>query len=299
MTTKRLAAADPKAPTELTELTEPASLQGRWAIVRGTPMYHRAYEPAVASPTLIHIHGFAISGSYMVPTAQLLAHEFRTYVPDLPGFGRSPRPDHPLDIPELGDSIAAFLDSVGVDKATLIGNSLGCAILASFAQRHGDRLERAVMVSPAGGSHSSPLPRAVMQLMQDATREPLSMARVAVPDYIHFGVIDTFRLFVAMSRFPAFEALRELDVPLLAVLGVRDPLLPPVERIRQAVQQMHQQLTIAVVRDAAHAINYSHPRELAGLIRSFVKDEPMVSCLAPEPAVPPLSPVAVLHRRDQ
>jgi pimeloyl-ACP methyl ester carboxylesterase len=273
-------------------------LDGRWAIVRGTPVYHRAHEPEGGRRVLLHLHGFAISGSYMVPTAELLANEFTTYVPDLPGFGRSPRPDHPLDIPELADSVAAFLDSVGVEKATLVGNSLGCAILAAFAQRHGDRLDRAVLVSPAGGRQSRPLPKAVWQLVQDAPREPVSMARVAVPDYVHFGVVDTFRLFVAMTRFPAFEAVLDLDAPLLAVLGVRDPLLPPASRIKEVVQQMHPNITLAVLRDAAHAINYSHPRELAELIRGFMNDEPMVSSLLPEPTDPPLSPVAVLRRRN-
>lgn len=71
-------------------------------------------------------------------------------VPDLPGFGRSINPDHALSIPEFADSAAAFLDEVGVERATIIGNSLGCAILASFAHRHPDRIERAVLVSPAG-----------------------------------------------------------------------------------------------------------------------------------------------------
>ena len=275
-----------------------AKLEGRWVIVRGTPIYHRAHEPEVAGPVLLHVHGFAISGSYMVPTAELLADEFTTYVPDLPGFGRSPRPDHALDIAQLADSLAAFLDSVGVEMATLVGNSLGCAILAAFAERHRDRLDRAVMVSPAGGRQSQPLPRAIWQLSTDAPREPLSMATVAVPDYLHFGVADTLRLFVAMTRFPALDALLDLDAPLLAVLGVRDPLQPPASRIKEVVRQMHPGITLAVMRDAAHAINFSHPRELAGLVRAFMNDEPMVSSLLPEPATPPLSPVAILRRRE-
>lgn len=271
-------------------------LEPGWALVEGTPVYHRSRVVEGSASTLLHVHGFAISGSYMVPTAELLADEFTTYVPDLPGFGRSPRPDRQLDIPGLADSAAAYLDAVGVEKATIVGNSLGTAILASFAERHPDRLERAVMVSPAGGVQSQPLPRALWQLALDAPREPTSMATVAVPDYLHFGVVETFKLFVSMTQFPAFERLIAMHVPLLAVLGVRDPLLPPAQRIREVAQQMDlEQLTIAVIKEAAHAINYSHPRELSALIRTFTRDEPMTSSL--EPAEPGLSPVAVLQRR--
>ena len=268
-------------------------LDGRWSLVRGTPVYHRAREVAGA-PVVLHLHGFAISGSYMVPTASLLADEFTTYVPDLPGFGRSPRPDHVLTIPELADSAAAFLDSVGAERATVVGNSLGCTVLAAFAQRHPDRLERAVMVSPAGGKQSQPLGRAIWQLVQDTPREPPSMATVAVPDYVSFGVVTTYKLFVAMTQFPAFQALIEVDKPLLAILGVRDPLLPPAARIKEIVRQMQvENLTIAVLRDAAHAINYSHPRETADLIRGFMHDEPLRSTLEP---VDGRSPVAVISR---
>ena len=268
-------------------------LEGRWSLVRGTPVYHRAREVADA-PVVLHLHGFAISGSYMVPTASLLADEFTTYVPDLPGFGRSPRPDHVLTIPELADSAAAFLDSVGAERATVVGNSLGCTVLAAFAQRHPDRLERAVMVSPAGGKQSQPLGRAIWQLVQDTPREPPSMATVAVPDYVSFGVVTTYKLFVAMTQFPAFQALIEVDKPLLGILGVRDPLLPPAARIKEVVRQMQvENLTIAVLRDAAHAINYSHPRETADLIRGFVRGEPLRSDLEP---VDGRSPVAVISR---
>jgi pimeloyl-ACP methyl ester carboxylesterase len=271
------------------------ALDPGWTLVGGTPVFHRSRIVDGSAATVLHVHGFAISGSYMVPTAQLLADEFTTYVPDLPGFGRSPKPDGRLDIPGLADSAAAYLDAVGVERATIVGNSLGTAILASFAERHPDRLERAVMVSPAGGKQSQPLPRALWQLASDAPREPTSMATVAVPDYLHFGVVDTFKLFVSMTRFPAFERLIAMQVPLLAVLGVRDPLLPPAARIREVAQQMDLELlTIAVIKEAAHAINYSHPRELAALIRSFVRDEPMTSSLVP--AEPGLSPVAVIQR---
>ncbi len=269
-------------------------LEGRWSIVRGTPVYHRAHEVEGAD-TILHLHGFAISGSYMVPTAGLLADEFTTYVPDLPGFGRSPRPDHVLTIPELADSAAAFLDSVGVERATVVGNSLGCTVLAAFAQRHPDRLERAVMVSPAGGVQSQPLSRAIWQLIRDTPREPPSMATVAVPDYVSFGVVTTYKLFVAMTRFPAFQALIEIDKPLLGVLGVRDPLLPPAARIKEIVRQMDiDQITIAVLKDAAHAINYSHPRETADLVRGFMRGEELTSDLAPSDG---RSPVAVISRR--
>ncbi len=254
----------------------PDEMESGWVIVRGQPVYFRGSRPAADARVILHLHGFAISGKYMLPTAAALSDEFGTYVPDLPGFGRSIDPDHALSIPELADSAAAFLDEMGVETATILGNSLGCAILASFAARHPDRIDRAVMVSPAGGVNSRPLPRAIWQLVRDAPREPLSMASVAAPDYLRFGVVDAFRLFRSMTQFPALERLIEMEIPTLAVLGSRDPLLPRWSRITEVSERMHVRASVVIIKDAAHAINFSHPRELAAIVRQFMDDRPIV-----------------------
>ena len=250
-------------------------LEDRWVIAGGTPVLVRVAEPTAEAPAIVHLHGFAISGRYMLPTAELLAGTTRTYVPDLPGFGRSPRSLGELSIDALADSTARTMDELGIERATLLGNSLGCAVLGSFAQRHHQRIDRAVMVSPAGGRHNQPLLRAVAQLAADAPREPLSMATVAVPDYLHFGMVEALRLFVALTRFDAMSALTGLGVPLLAVLGTRDPLLPPTSRVRQVADQLAGFATVAVIDGAAHAINFSHPHELATVVDDFVHDRPV------------------------
>ncbi len=266
-----------------------------WVIAGGTPIYYRSGGLTAEGEPILHVHGFAISGTYMTPTARLLTDRHPTYVPDLPSFGRSPALSGGQSIDRLADAAADFLDAVGVERAVVVGNSLGTAILISLATRHRDRVSKLVLVSPAGGANNVPLPRAVRQLASDALREPPSMARVAVPDYLHFGVVDTFRLFAAMTRFPALEELLELDVPALAVLGVRDPLLPGAGRIKDVVAQMRSDLTVAVVKDAAHAINFSHPRELAGLVRGFLDDSLEVGYVATDHPEGPLSETVVLR----
>jgi pimeloyl-ACP methyl ester carboxylesterase len=152
-------------------------------------------------------------------------------------------------------------------------------------------------VSPAGGIHSRPLLRAIGQLMADSTREPPSMATVAVPDYMSFGLVGSLRLFLAMTRFPALESLVHQSVPVLAVLGTRDPLLPPARRIRQVAEQIGDNVTVAVIKDAAHAINYSHPVELAALIRSFATGDPLVETAERLTRDAGLADVAIMDRR--
>ena len=99
---------------------DPVSLRETWTDLDGRRLLYRTNAespPPADAPVLIHVHGFAISGRYLMPAAWRLAPDFRTYVPDLPGFGRSERPPRPFDIPQLADALARFMDKVGVERA--------------------------------------------------------------------------------------------------------------------------------------------------------------------------------------
>ena len=221
---------------------------------------------------MLHLHGFGMSGAYLVPTAERLAAEFHTYVPDLPGFGRSGNTLRPFDVTDLAHAAAEFLDDRSVDTATLVGNSMGCAVITEFAHLYPERLERAVLVAPAGGLHNQPLHRAMRQLVRDGTREPPRLVPVAVPDYLRFGVPSTLRLFRALTQYPSLDRLLALRIPTLAVIGNRDPLMPGRERLREVAGQTVNHTLLVVIEGAAHAVNFSHPDELANVIRLFMAD---------------------------
>ncbi|WP_107771489.1 alpha/beta fold hydrolase [Nocardioides sediminis] len=221
---------------------------------------------------LVHLHGFAISGAYLMPTARALAARGENVVPDLPGYGRSERRDRVLDIPGLAECTVAILDGLDIDRAVLVGNSMGCAVGLEVAHRAPGRVHRLVLVSPAGGAHNQPMGRAIGQLARDVFRESARMFPVALPDYVRFGPLNGLRLFGELTRFPSLERLLHTPVPTLAVLGTRDPLLPPSDRIREVARLAPEHLTVALVDRAAHAVNFSHPVELAGVIGQWLDD---------------------------
>jgi pimeloyl-ACP methyl ester carboxylesterase len=237
--------------------------------------YRRGEGPGDAVP-LVHVHGFGISGRYLVPTAQRLTDRAVNLVPDLPGYGRSPRPSRPLGIPALADALVGFLEALGLERVILVGNSMGCPIGLETAHRAPHLVERLVLVSPAGGLHNRPLTRAVGQLARDGLRESPRMARVAVPDYVGFGPVNSLRLFAELTRFPSLERLLEAPVPSLAVLGSRDPLMPGIARVLEVARQTPEHVTLVVILGAAHAINFSHPGELAHVIRCWLDDREIV-----------------------
>ncbi len=270
----------------------PGKLIERRTDLGGIPVFYRESPEASDRPVMVHVPGFGLSGRYLVPTAERLAEEFHTYVPDLPGFGRSGRPSPALGIDELADALAAFLDDRGVDKTTLVGNSMGCAVSCAFAYRHPDRLDRVVLVSPAGGVHNQPLPKAMSQISRDGLREPVRLLPVVVPDYLRFGVRSTVDLFRTLTSFPTLERILAVRVPALVVVGQRDPLMPGPTRLAEIAAQIENRVLMVVIDEAAHAINYTHPDELANVIRLFMADRPIVD----DPNAPGRATTYEIHR---
>jgi pimeloyl-ACP methyl ester carboxylesterase len=249
-------------------------LEPGWVIVDGLPVFHRLCTAAGASAdAIVHVHGFGISGTYLEPTAALLAPRHRTYVPDLPGMGRSMRPRQPLDLPGLARALMAYCDAVGVSRATLVGNSLGCPIIVEVATAFPDRISHAVLVSPAGGPNNQPLARALRQMAVDGFREPRSMLPIAVRDYLRFGALRSLSLFKAMTSYPTLERVRNLVMPTLVVAGDRDPLV----RIDRAHVFAGLPNVKAVKVRGAHALNYSEPELIASLIEAHVAGRPLAA----------------------
>ena len=89
-----------------------SSLAGRWTEIDGLEVFYRESPSPPDAPAMMHVHGFGLSGRYLLPTAERLGDEFHTLVPDLPGFGRSGKAPNALDVPDLAHAAARFLDAL-------------------------------------------------------------------------------------------------------------------------------------------------------------------------------------------
>ena len=262
--------------------------------VQGRPVFVRRSPEVPGSVPLVHVHGFAVSGSYLLPTATALAHRATTLVPDLPGYGRSAAWGHALGIPSLAWVLLEVLDALDLVRVVLVGNSMGGPVCLEVAHSAPERVAGVVLASPAGGIHNQPLARALLQLARDVRRENPRMARVVLPDYLHFGPVNALQLFGELVRFPSLERILRTPVPTLAVIGTRDPLMPPPWRVQEVGRLAPPHLTIAVIEGAAHAMNFSHPCELARVIDSWLDGREITD----EPEEPGLAKVLEIRRGD-
>ena len=102
-------------------------------------------------PAVVLVHGLGASLSVWGANISPLAEGHSVYALDLPGHGKSDKPKE-VDYGAVSGAhfLVSFMDSVGISKATLIGNSAGGLVTALCALAYPHRLERLVLVDAGG-----------------------------------------------------------------------------------------------------------------------------------------------------
>ena len=110
--------------------------------VKGLPV--RAIE-AGSGPALIFLHGTGGHAEAYMRNIKAHAEHFHVYAIDMIGHGYSGAPDITYDMQVYVDFMADLLDTIGVQRAFISGESLGASVAAWFALAHPDRVEKIVM----------------------------------------------------------------------------------------------------------------------------------------------------------
>jgi len=117
---------------------------GTYADVNGVHLY---YEVHGSGSPLVLLHGGLGSGEMFGPTLSALAAGHQVILPDLQGHGRTADVDRPLDVRLMADDVAALLEHLGVERADVVGYSLGGGVALQTAVRHPARVRRLVVCS--------------------------------------------------------------------------------------------------------------------------------------------------------
>src|SRR4051794_23725306 len=101
-------------------------------------------------PAVVLVHGLSGCWQNWLENIPHLARRHRVIALDLAGFGESELPQEEISIPGYGRFVDAFLGEIGIERAALVGNSMGGFISAETAISHPSRVEKLVLVSAAG-----------------------------------------------------------------------------------------------------------------------------------------------------
>jgi pimeloyl-ACP methyl ester carboxylesterase len=101
-------------------------------------------------PSVVLVHGLSGVWQNWLENIPHLAHSHRVIAIDLPGFGASPMPPWEISIPAYGRFVRDFCERLGIERCSLIGNSMGGFIATELAISEPDRVDDLVLVSAAG-----------------------------------------------------------------------------------------------------------------------------------------------------
>ena len=159
------------------------------------------YRDSGAGEPLVFLHGLLVNGRLWDGVAERLAPDFRCIVPDLPlGSHAAPMsPDADLTPPGVAQLVVDFLDALGLEPVTLVGNDSGGAISQLVATAHPDRLGRLILTNCDAYDNFPPklfayfkpaakIPGALTMLTQSMRIKPLRRSPIA------FGVLTKSRL---------------------------------------------------------------------------------------------------------
>ena len=239
-----------------------------WTTVGGIQMYARAaYAPAPAR-RIILVHGLGISSRYMLPTLVRLARQYCVFAPDLPGFGRSQKPRHALNIERMADALAGWMNQNGLDHATLLGNSLGCQVIVDLAVRYPQSVDRLILSSPTIDARARSSLTQIARVIADAPREKFSLNLLALSDYLEVGIPRVLATLHHALEDRIEQKLPAVDVPTLVVAGQRDPIVPVSWAAH--VASLLPRGRLVVLPGCAHGTNYSCPDLLVGEVERFL-----------------------------
>jgi pimeloyl-ACP methyl ester carboxylesterase len=223
---------------------------------------------------IVLVHGWGVSSSYFVPMAERLAAEFAVYAPDLPGHGRSDTPTSALGVDQLATALLDWMTAMGIERAAVIGHSMGSQVSVAAALQQPERCERLVLMAPTPDPHARSTWAHVCRFVSAGVHERLWLITHMMEDFMRMGwrLVTEFR---SLRDDPIEHKLPKLSVPVMLVCGEKDPLVP--QQWAKAAARLARAERVAVIHGWGHAMQFSAPDETVDAVLPFLRAEPVRS----------------------
>ena len=252
--------------------------------------------------TVILLHGVGCSVEFWERNIVALAREHRVFAVDVVGFGRTDKPEVTYTFELMADFVLDFMNAMGIDEASLVGNSMGGGISLTVAAQAPKRVKKIVLVNPVGlGRGVSPVLRlmtlpvignvltkpgrkGVVRQMQLCLYDPSQASDDFIDRAAAIGTLPgNQRSFLSLLRETAniigirkrliadFSALlKKIKTPILMIWGRQDRILPLADG-EAAVQKMANG-RLHIMDRAGHLPQIDKPEEFNATVLEFLRD---------------------------
>jgi non-heme chloroperoxidase len=250
------------------------------------PRLHYAEQGDRRGEAIVFLHGWPDSWFSFSRVLPLLPRHYRVLAVDHRGFGDSDRPVSGYSIPDLASDVVAFLDALGIERATLVGHSFGSFVARRITIAHPDRVTGLAVIG-TGVPASNP----VTQEVQAALRElpdpiPVEFARdfqastafrPLPPDFFERIVAESLKLpprlwrltFDRLLEYDDADGLARVTAPTLLLWGDRDALFSRADQDRFLTALPA--ATLKIYEETGHCPNWEQPEQVAADISEFLQ----------------------------
>jgi len=246
-----------------------------------------------SGPAIVLIHGFGAAMDWWDAIAPQLASDHRLISIDLIGHGGTAAPAGGYSIPRQAELVATILDTVGVDRVTVIGHSMGGEVATAFAERNPARIERMILIDSPAVADGTFTP--LMHLYLQPVLGQL-LSRLQTDDSLRrgleqgfapgFPIPDAFVADLKQLTYTAFRSAHDESIayrkaeppyeriaalqpvpPLLAIFGAKDAIVP------EASANLFEHVPgaqIAIVEGSGHSPMVEAPQRTLEIIREFL-----------------------------
>jgi pimeloyl-ACP methyl ester carboxylesterase len=297
------------------DLDRAVGFEGLWRLPDGRPPLLRVHDVHLPGrrvstltmgdgPDVVLIHGLGSTKASFFDTAASLSRDgYRVHALDLPGFGSSSKPaTAPYTARWFAETVTAVMDRLGIDRAHMVGNSMGGRVALEVAMREPERVGALALLCPAVAFVKRSYHPIVRLLRPELGFLPHRLRRSAVsgqlaslfhdPDvidpYVADVVVDEFQrvyasagariAFLSAARNIYLDApfgkhgfyprLADLERPALFVWGSHDTVIPP--GFKRHVAQWLPGAEQIVLEGCGHVPQVERPDQTNGLIRRFL-----------------------------
>lgn len=248
-----------------------------------------AYDDIGRGPTVVFLHAFPLDRTMWAAQTSALAGEHRCLAIDLRGFGESAAAP-PFGVDRYADDVVAVLDAAKVERAAVIGLSMGGYVAFALWRRHAGRVRALVLADTRATADAPDARERRRELMELArTSGPAAVAdrqivgllgkttRERRPDIVSTvrGIMARARvdgilgaLATMLDRPDSSPTLPTITVPTLIVAGDEDVLTPPKEG-----RSMHGVIAgsrLEILEGAGHLSNIERPASFNAVLTEFL-----------------------------
>jgi 3-oxoadipate enol-lactonase len=255
------------------------------AAVNGTRLY---YETAGKGAAVVLVHGGLVDSRQWDDQMPMLSKRYRVVRYDLRGYGRSQAPTGPFSHVE---DLRALLDFLKIDRATIVGLSLGGMVASDFALEHPDRVERLVLVGSGLRGDTQPPDEKTLNAYRVGAKEGAEKYfeaflqadllagvrdRPAARERMHRMMVDNFKAITYLTsgliQYPetkTIDRLGQIKAPTLVVVGGIDS--KNLKNIADILATKIPGARKVVIEDASHHSPVEVPEEFNRVLLDFLK----------------------------